>query len=193
MNLKKNSEEYHDLAELVHGEVKRINDTVQDFLRFARPEPIEPIEFSLPELMRQLEKQYQTVLKKQNIKLRILLNWDGSVFWDERKIRQVFINLIQNSIEAMDKNGHIAIEISPVDNDELEIKFSDDGPGLDGKIRDKIFNIYFTTKAKGTGIGLSVVQRIIYEHGGIISIDSGTLIGAKFIIRLPIIHILNKS
>lgn len=181
-----NSEEYHELTELVHSEVKRINDTVQDFLRFARPEPIEPTEFSLQEFLKQLERQYQSVLEKRKIRLNIKYDRDFSVNWDERKIKQVFINLLQNSIEAIDTNGNIDIFITEISASELEIRFGDDGPGLDQKIRDKIFNLYFTTKAKGTGIGLSIVQRIIYEHNGIISIDEAVKKGTTFIIHLPI-------
>jgi two-component system sensor histidine kinase HydH len=182
-----NSNEYHELTELVHSEVKRINDTVQDFLRFARPEPIEIAEFSLQEFLKQLHKQYQSVLAQNKISLNIKYNKDFIVKWDERKIKQVFINLLQNSIEAIDTNGNIDIIIIDIPNNELEIRFSDDGPGLDQAIRDKIFNLYFTTKAKGTGIGLSIVQRIIYEHNGVISIDENIRKGTTFIIHLPII------
>ncbi|NOR65352.1 MAG: hypothetical protein GQ468_04980, partial [Candidatus Scalindua sp.] len=60
----------------------------------------------------------------------------------------------------------------------------DDGPGMDVKIKENIFNLYFTTKAKGTGIGLSLVQRIIYEHGGAISVESELGKGTSFIIKL---------
>ncbi len=181
-----NSDEYHELTELVHSEVKRINDTVQDFLRFARPEPIETTEFSLQQFLKQLQKQYQSVLEKSKIRLNIKYDRDFIVNWDERKMKQVFINLVQNSIEAIDTNGNIDIFITTISDRELEIRFSDDGPGLDQTIRDKIFNLYFTTKAKGTGIGLSIVQRIIYEHNGVISIDENAKKGMTFIIHLPI-------
>ena len=67
----------------------------------------------------------------------------------------------------------------------LEIQIIDDGPGMPDNIRTNIFNLYFTTKAKGTGIGLSIVQRIIYEHGGVITVDSELNKGTSFIIRLP--------
>ena len=184
---KTNPDEYHELAELVHSEVKRINDTVQDFLRFARPEPIETAEFSLTDFLHQLEKQYHSVLKDANISLNIKYDQDYIVKWDERKMKQVFINLLQNSIEAIDKNGCIEIIMTQVPNNKLEIRFIDDGPGLDQTIRDKIFNLYFTTKAKGTGIGLSIVQRIIYEHNGIISLDTSAEKGTTFIIFLPIV------
>ncbi|HES58857.1 MAG TPA: GHKL domain-containing protein [Caldithrix sp.] len=183
---KNNPEEYHELAELVHSEVKRINDTVQDFLRFARPEPIETAEFSLTDFFNQLQKQYHSMLKGAKISLNIISEGDYVVKWDERKMKQVFINLLQNSIEAIGKNGKIVILISQIPNNKIEIRFSDNGPGLNPAIHDKIFNLYFTTKAKGTGIGLSIVQRIIYEHNGIINLDISSEKGAAFLIILPV-------
>lgn len=184
-----NSGEYHELAELVHSEVKRINDTVQDFLRFARPEPIAPSEFSISVFFRQLQIQYQAIFENHNISFKLTSGYNENVVWDERKMKQVFINLLQNSIDAIGKDGQIEITVSPAEKGELEIKFHDNGTGIDPKIQDKIFNLYFTTKAKGTGIGLSIVQRIIYEHGGIIHIDSDNKKrGTTFIILLPIIY-----
>jgi PAS domain S-box-containing protein len=179
-------EEYHELAQLVSGEVRRINDTVQDFLHFARPDPVKPGEIQVKHLFNQIEKQYQYVLSEKNIVLNINLKWDGIVFWDEQKIKQILINIVQNAIEAMDKKGNILITIKSIDKNMLEIRVSDDGPGMSEEIRSNIFNLYFTTKAKGTGIGLSIVQRIIYEHGGFISVESKLNQGTTFIIQLPI-------
>ncbi len=181
-------EEYHQLARLVLGEVKRINETTQDFLRFARPEPIQPTKFQIQSLFQDLKNQYDFILDEKKIKLDIRLNWRGEVAWDQRQIRQVFINLIQNAIEAVENNGNILLQIDAVSKDELKILFKDDGPGMEEKIRSNIFNLYFTTKAKGTGIGLSIVQRIIYEHGGIITVESEPGQGTIFYITFPIIY-----
>jgi len=179
-------EEYHQLADLVSSEVKRINDTVQDFLRFARPEPIQPTEFSVRNLFDQLQKQYQYIASEKKIDFSINMDWDGSVFWDERQIKQVLINIIQNALEAIDKNGKIVIFLKAINSEKVEIQISDNGPGMSDQIKANIFNLYFTTKAKGTGIGLSVVQRIIYEHGGIITVNSKRKKGTTFYIQLPL-------
>jgi len=178
-------EEYHELAGLVYGEVKRINDTVQDFLRFARPEPLQPSLFRIEELLKQIEKQYNSVLSGQSINLQINLGWKGEVYWDNRQIKQVLINLIQNAAEAIGQKGNLIIDVESVSNMNVQIKFMDDGPGMSEEIRQNIFNLYFTTKASGTGIGLSIVQRIIYEHGGIVTVESKEGAGSTFLIRLP--------
>jgi two-component system sensor histidine kinase HydH len=183
---KKDSDEYHELAGLVASEVKRINETIQDFLRFARPEPIQVQSFQVETLFNQLEKQYHYLMKERQINLNVVLDWNGKVLWDHRQILQVFMNIIQNAVDAIGKNGNITISLIKINDRTLEIRVEDDGPGMPDKIRNNIFNLYFTTKAKGTGIGLSIVQRIIYEHGGIITVESEKQKGTSFIIQLPI-------
>ena len=182
----KDAEEYHELAELVQGEVIRINETVEDFLRFARPEPIQPEAFEIEPFLKMVEKQYHYNFKEHNISFSLKLNWHGSVIWDKRQIRQVFLNIIQNAIEAINKDGSIKLTLDKLNSNEIEIKISDDGPGMSSEISSNIFNLYFTTKARGTGIGLSIVQRIIYEHGGSITVESEHDKGTIFSIRLPI-------
>ena len=98
----------------------------------------------------------------------------------------VFLNIIQNAIEAINKDGSIKLTLDKLNSNEIEIKISDDGPGMSSEISSNIFNLYFTTKARGTGIGLSIVQRIIYEHGGSITVESEHDKGTIFSIRLPI-------
>lgn len=179
-------DEYHQLAGLVYSEVKRINETVQDFLRFARPEPIQPALFSLDKFLNQLQKQYAAVLREKNIELSIDSSWHDEVYWDENQIRQVFINILQNAMEAIGENGRIGIEVQSEGSGHLVMRIADNGPGMSEQIRSNIFNLYFTTKARGTGIGLSIVQRIIYEHGGLITVQSGQSRGSVFMIKLPV-------
>ena len=179
-------EEYHELAGLVYNEVRRINDTVQDFLRFARPEPVQPKTFQISDLFNQLQQQYRSVLDKKKIEFKTEFNWTGEVFWDERQIKQVLINILQNAIDCIEMEGQILISVESPNNQELEIRIKDNGPGMTDEVRNHIFNLYFTTKAQGTGIGLSIVQRIIFEHRGVISVESKPGLGTTFKITLPI-------
>lgn len=181
-----NNDEYHQLARLVVKEVRRINETIQDFLRFSRPEPILPETFSVNDFFNFLRQQYQSMLDEHQIQLSIQLNWKGEVNWDRRQMQQVFMNLIQNAIDAMPESGKLSITAENLEGDELEISVTDTGAGISENILSNIFNLYFTTKAKGTGIGLSIVQRIVYEHGGVISVDSEEGVGTVFVLRMPI-------
>ena len=180
-------EEYHQLAGLVYNEVNRINHTIQEFLRFSRPEPVQAEEFNLNAFLDDIQKQFEATLKEKQIVLKCTNDWKGSVHWDPRQMRQVFINLIQNAIQAVpSRSGTIDITVRKSSEEELEIVIKDNGSGIKKEFLANIFNLYFTTKAKGTGIGLSIVQRIIYEHHGVISVDSEPGIGTEFRLKLPI-------
>ncbi len=179
-----NKEEFHSLAGIVYKEVRRMNETIENFLKFSRPEPITKMEFNLSELITSLEIQYKALLKEKSIELIIEQNWDGKVNWDRSKIKQALINLVQNSIEAIGENGTIRININDKAKNVI-IKVNDTGSGIPKENLKKIFNLYYTTKASGTGIGLGIIQRIISEHDGIVIAESEENIGTEFIITIP--------
>ena len=180
------AEEYHDLANLVYGEVKRINETVQNFLRFSRPEPVHPRLFKVGKLLGEMKTQYTPLLSQKNISLSIDQHWDGQVKWDYNQIKQVLINLIDNAIDALQQRGTITLSLSAAGEENLILQIIDNGSGIPPEIKPRIFNLYFTTKSNGTGVGLSLVQRIIQEHRGLISVDSKPGKGTSFSIHLPI-------
>jgi signal transduction histidine kinase len=182
---KQNLEEYRLLANLVGKEINRINETIKDFLRFSKPEKIKLNSFLFSDLIKQIESQYTPMLSDKGIIFEINYSWDGQVNWDKNKILQVFMNLIQNSFDAIESNGKIQMMINK-DGDELSIIINDNGSGIPSHLQNKIFNLYYTTKANGTGIGLSLVQRIVFEHNGTIKFISEENVGTELIIKLPI-------
>ena len=179
-----NKEEYHKLAKIVYKEVRRMNETVVNFLRFSKPEPIVKNKFKLSELINSIETQYKSLLKEKSIELIIKQEWDGEVNWDNDKIKQVIVNLIQNSIEAMENGGEIKIKIFN-NKSSIVIEVSDTGNGISTENIQRIFNLYYTTKATGTGIGLGIIQRIVNEHDGIVTVKSEVNNGTLFIITIP--------
>lgn len=184
---KENIDDYKILSALVAKEVTRINQTINSFLRFSKPEKISTVEFMLSELLTQIHNQYIPMLKEKSINFKLRQDWDGKVKWDKNQIQQVLMNLIQNSFDSIEQSGEIKIEIYKQDTNKIKLIVSDDGKGIPRHILTKVFNLYFTTKAKGTGIGLSIVQKIIMEHGGVISVHSIENSGTSFTIILPII------
>ena len=181
-----NEQEYHELAGLVHQEVKRINDTISNFLKFARPESMQPEDFNLDKFFNELQTGYASLAEEKKVELKIENQWNGSVKWDKGKMRQVLMNLIQNAFEAMNKGGKIDVSVVSKPDQKLELKISDTGKGIPEEIRKKIFNLYFTTKARGTGIGLSIVQQIVDQHGGMLSVESELGKGTTFSIIMPV-------
>lgn len=182
---KENEKEFRDLTKLVYGEVRRINETIESFLRFSKPQPVNPSVFNSTELFEQLYRQYSALLNEKNIKLNLYENWKGEVEWDRTQITQAFINLIENAIDAVNVDGQITIGVRENSASSVEIVFADNGSGIPAEDKEKIFHLYFTTKTKGSGIGLSIVQRIIAEHNGLISIESEQGKGTKIIITIP--------
>jgi PAS domain S-box-containing protein len=129
-------------------------------------------------------------LRIKNITIDIqLAEYLPFLYGNQVKFEQIFVNLIQNSMDAIEEQGKGEIILSAqVDNNEVLITYSDTGKGIDPKMQEKIFEPFFTTKeaGKGTGIGLSIVYGIIQEHEGTITCESVMGKGATFQIRLPI-------
>jgi two-component system, NtrC family, sensor histidine kinase HydH len=180
-----NIDEYRSLANIIYQEVRRINNTVQQFLRFSRPEPVRPEPFLFSDMMKQLEQQYRSFMTQHTISFSINVRWDGYVEWDRQQMRQALLNVIRNAVDAVRENGEIAVSGAEYDDRTIEIRVRDNGRGIPGHLQSRIFNLYFTTKANGTGIGLSIVQRTVYEHGGLLFVESAEGEGTTFIIRLP--------
>jgi two-component system NtrC family sensor kinase len=106
---------------------------------------------------------------------------------DFGELRQAFVNLALNAMEAMGKGGRLIVETRPAeDGAAVEIAIRDNGPGIPEEIRTKIFDPFFTTKEKGTGLGLSVVYGIVQRHGGSVRVESEPGKGTCFTIRLPV-------
>lgn len=115
---------------------------------------------------------------------------DTRIYGDPQKITQVFVNLINNAMDAMEnKTGHISIDAIPSEAQTV-FRVCDDGPGISYDISERIFDAFYTTKekTKGTGLGLYIVREIIEEHGGSIALIRRNGPGCEFEIRLPAHH-----
>ena len=180
---KQDADDYKAFTELVHKEVKRINGTVENFLKLAKPEPINKKSFELSKFLNEIYIQHKEILKEKNIDLFLENRFNWQVYWDENQIKQVLINLISNASDANTDRGLIKIT-SKLIEDYINIEIEDNGCGIPEENINKIFDLYFTTKAEGTGIGLGISQRIINEHQGIISVESKVNNGTKFTIKI---------
>ena len=104
---------------------------------------------------------------------------------DANYIRQALLNMIKNAMNAMEKGGRLDL-IARSDGDDVRIIIRDTGCGIERDKMSKIFEPYFTTKASGTGLGLTVVYKIVKEHGGDISVESTVGEGTTFTVSLPV-------
>ena len=170
---------------IVGGEVERINLIVQQLLDFAKPVPpkLAPVEIS-----RLLDETVELLggecVQRQVQVTRTYLG-KAFVLGDSQQLKQVFINLLLNSLDAMNGAGRVEIQ-TEIQGAELVIRVHDNGQGIASKDFPHIFEPFFTTKPTGTGLGLSVVHGIISEHRGRIQVQSRPHQGTTMTIFLPV-------
>jgi signal transduction histidine kinase len=104
---------------------------------------------------------------------------------DAAQLRDVFLNLAQNAIQAMPRGGRLTISCSAMANRRVRVRVEDTGVGIAPENLTKIFELYYTTKERGTGVGLSMVYRTIQVHNGEIDVESTVGVGTTFVIVLP--------
>jgi PAS domain S-box-containing protein len=171
---------------ILNEEVDRLNHIVVDFLFAVRPMLLELREKNVNPLIEELAELVRAELEEAHI--RLLLELDEKLppaLIDERYMKQVLLNLIKNAQAAMPNGGLLTIATQTSDN-EIRISVCDTGTGISAENLKKIFDPYFTTKDNGTGLGLTLVFKIIREHQGEISVESREGEGTNFEIILPV-------
>ena len=124
-------------------------------------------------------------MKKNNIHIEKKFHTDlPLVLISVHAITHVFLNIIKNAMDAMEKSGTVIITTS-YSNGKVQIVIADTGEGIDSDLQKNIFDPYFTTKSSGSGIGLTIAYKLVQLHGGDISLDASYKNGASFIIQLP--------
>ncbi|MDI6802991.1 MAG: ATP-binding protein [Bacteroidota bacterium] len=180
-----NHDEYYGLTKILRSEVQRVNNIVQQFLRFARPPKLNIASIPSLEFLTDLKNIFEVQISSKNIELEISSTENCILNIDREQMKQVFLNLLQNSIGSMPQGGKISLKLF-CNEDKRIFEFQDTGIGIPEKNLSKIFNLYFTTRAEGTGLGLSIVQQIVSQHDGLINVKSAQGTGTKFIIELPL-------
>ncbi|MDR1362439.1 MAG: PAS domain-containing sensor histidine kinase [Spirochaetaceae bacterium] len=171
----------------VNEEIQRLNKIVVDFLFAIRPMEILPAKSDINKLIKDIVKFVHYELKNADIKYKLQMKEDIPIIEiDKRYIKQALLNLIKNSIEAMSGSGGFLTISTESDEQEVTIRIRDTGPGIQEADKARIFEPYFTTKIKGSGLGLTLVFKIIREHSGEIEVDSKVGEGACFTIKLPL-------
>jgi len=175
-------------SRIVRNEVNRIDNIVHQLLEFAKPSPLALKDINAHELINNILEFLNNDFIKHKIKVIKEFN-EGNlqplIRADSNQLRQAFLNIFLNSIDAMKTGGNLLIKTKTPSN-ALEVIIQDTGPGINKKDLKHIFDPFYTKKDSGTGLGLSITQRIIVEHKGMISAESQDEAGTKFIIQLPI-------
>jgi nitrogen fixation/metabolism regulation signal transduction histidine kinase len=176
---------------LLH-EVRNLTQMVTAFLNFARPQPLQLSEVSIPELLADCAAELQPVYDERRVSFSVSGTFP-EVRADELMLRQALLNLLRNAAEAIDDarterrvSAHGSVEADDNGGARLVVSIEDTGAGLSPSELQRIFIPFFTTKTKGHGIGLALAHRVVTEHGGTLSAANAPAGGAVFTLRLPL-------
>ena len=173
---------------VIISEVDRLNKLLTEFSNFARM-PSLVFELSSPaEVLREAVEMFSASGKPVEFDISGIDN-EEKIYMDREKIKQVIINLLSNSVDAVGNTGLIQLRTDIINKDNIlyyRIQMSDNGYGIKEDIKEQVFAPYFTTRSTGTGLGLAIVERIIFDHNGSIWFESEEGIGTTFYIDLPV-------
>jgi signal transduction histidine kinase len=173
-------------VQVIENEIRRLDEVVQGFLKFTRPEDLKLQPVWIGELLEDLVPVIMPEAKKNGV--RVVLECPPGVpaaHGDEAMLRQVFLNLAINACQAMPQGGTLRLVAAPSSGDRVQVRVEDTGQGIKPEHLSKIFDLYFTTKDHGTGIGLSMVYRIVQLHDGEVEVQSTPGRGTTFRVILP--------
>ena len=178
--------EAHEHVDIIAAEIRRLDDVVQGFLKFAKPEEMTLEAVSPAALTNDVLKMIEPEAEAAGVTLHSACGSDvPPIEADASILRQALVNLAKNAIQAMPDGGRLDVSCSAGRDGRVEIRIADSGVGISPENLAKIFDLYFTTKKTGTGIGLSLVYRTIQLHNGDIDVESTPGKGTTFIIKLP--------
>ena len=171
------------LVDELLGEVDRINGIIAGLLSFARP--AQPIleEIDVLALLRQVGRLLDSAARSQGVEF-VLPEAEGRTRGDPDQLKQVFLNLCMNALQAMPEGGRLSVGLVRSDHT-LRVSVADTGPGIPAEDLDLVFDPFFTTREEGTGLGLAVCYGIVSRHEGRIDIESRPGAGTTVHVRLP--------
>jgi signal transduction histidine kinase/HAMP domain-containing protein len=171
--------------EVIAQEIARLDKVVRTFLDFTRPVELKSAAFDLSETLASVLNLIRPEAEKAGVRIEAGLPPSPvRVCGDRELLRQAIINVVRNALDAMPDGGDLKTSIERLDGDAV-LAVSDTGAGIPAENRDKIFDLYFSTKEKGSGIGLAMTYRALQLHGGSIDVDAAAGGGATFRLRLP--------
>lgn len=177
----------HEFIEIQIKETERLNRVVEDFLRMARPQPPEKRRCSLREELETIVTLTAGSARARKISLVLEPLANGlQVLGDGEKLRQAFLNILINSLQATPAGGQVVVSARQA-GDKVLVIFRDSGTGIDAASLQRIFEPFFTTKEDGTGLGLAVTKKIIEGHDGTLVVESAPGTGTTVTVTLMLL------
>ena len=173
-------------TDIILSEIGRLEEIVKGFLSLSKPLPPHKEEIDVKILLQQVVHLFESQAILNNVEI-VQESCFGlpPIYCDGNHIKQVFFNILHNAVEAMPNGGMIKIQTLLHNSDSIKFRFIDQGHGISEERIKKIGEPFFSTKEKGTGLGLMVSQKIVQEHGGTINIESAVNRGTTVEVILP--------
>lgn len=186
LDKKETSAQNREYIQIMLTELKRANKIISEFLQYTRPPKLNLKKESIVPIITEVAKIMEAEMAIKNIQFHLDAEPTPEIEVDRDQLKQVFLNLFQNALQAMEPGGKLTVRVT---KDEyartLQVSVEDTGHGMSEDLLENIFTPFFTTKDTGTGLGLSICNRIIQNHGGKIEAQSQLGKGSKFIITMP--------
>jgi signal transduction histidine kinase len=173
-------------VERIQNEATRTGTVLSEFLTYAKPAEFSPAYVNLAALLEDLAQFFEPECRQRNIVIRETCS-EGltSVYADEQLLRHGISNLLWNAIQAVETDGEITLKGKQV-HGRACIRVSDTGGGMTSEEAQKAFEVFYSTKPKGAGLGLSIVQRVAAMHDGTVQVENRTGEGCTFTIQIPL-------
>ena len=173
----------------LQGEIRRLSTLVNNFLSYARPHQPRFESKDLNAILRDLAVFLRPEFENRKLTLHLDLSaYLPPVDLDEALIRQAMMNLLINASQVLKEGGTVTVTTRVGPQGEAIVTVEDDGPGIPPADRERIFDVFFSSRGGGTGLGLPIAARIMQAHGGSIAVESEVGKGARFILTLPRRH-----
>ena len=180
-------EEASNSLNTIESDIRRLDRVVQGFLKFMRPQELQLTSVDVHQLLTNEVMLLEVEWKRKGIRFNLKFDPNLPIITaDQDLLRQVFLNIVLNACQAMPDGGTVTIKTKRLEDTALQITISDQGCGIAPEHQDKIFNLYYTTKPDGSGMGLAMAYRIVQLHDGTLTVLSEPDGGAAFVIQLPI-------
>jgi len=183
------SADYSDLLCSIKSEIKRLESLVNNFLAYARPPDLRFEAKDLNEVLSEISRFLQPDFRQNSVELALdLVPLLPTVEIDVTQFKQALMNLLVNARQVLRAGGTVVLRSRVGPNGEAIVEVEDDGPGIPAAVREKIFEVFYSSRGGGTGLGLPIAKQIVEKHGGTLEIHSIQGQGTMFRIRLPRTH-----
>ena len=175
--------------DIARAEMRRLDGIVQNFLRFSRPPALHLAPIAPQSLLERLHSLVEPEARQRGVECTVRASTDLPMLKaDDNVLSQALLNVIINALQAVDDGGHVVLSAERLGESFLRFRIEDDGCGIPEQDMERVLDYYYTTKDTGSGLGLSIAQGIVQQHGGVLHLQSRPGAGTTVDLEMPAIE-----